>query len=125
MVVVQKQGSGPARPAFSPRTAARSRGMSIAPIGLRMSSEPAPRERPNVPQRGHTQEKPRKSRRITAFGIGVSKTTASIVGGIAELILLLFFASFFVDEPMRRAMERSMNRRLKGYSVTLPKLHFQ
>jgi Domain of Unknown Function (DUF748) len=90
-----------------------------------MSTERAPRERPTVPQRGHKPEKPRKRSRIKAFGIGVSKTAAWIVGGIVGLILLLFIASFFVDEPMRRAMEKSMNQRLKGYSVTLPKLHFR
>jgi uncharacterized protein DUF748 len=90
-----------------------------------MSSERAPRERPSAPAKGHPPEKPRKRGRIRAFGIGVSKTAAWIVGGIVGLIVLLVIASFFVDEPMRRAMERSMNERLKGYSVTLPKLHFQ
>src|SRR5512135_1924536 len=44
---------------------------------------------------------------------------------IVVLLVLLFVASFFVDAPMRRHMEASMNRSLKGYSVQLPKLHFQ
>src|SRR6266496_399048 len=90
-----------------------------------MSSERAPRERPSAPERGHKPDRPPKRSRIRAFGRGVSKTALWVGGGIVGLILLLFIASFFLDEPMRRAMERSMNQRLKGYSVTLPKLHFQ
>ena len=91
-----------------------------------MSSERAPRERPSAPERGHPPEKPEKKRsRARAFGRGVSKTALWTVGTIVGLIVLLFIASFFVDEPMRRAMEESMNERLKGYSVTLPGLHFQ
>ena len=90
-----------------------------------MSSERAPRERPTAPDRGHPPEKPQERSRVRAFGRGLSKTALWVVGGIVGLILLLFIASFFVDEPMRRAMERSMNQRLKGYAVTLPKLHFQ
>jgi hypothetical protein len=41
------------------------------------------------------------------------------------LLILLFAASFFVDEPMRRHMEAKMNASLKGYSVRLPGLHFR
>jgi hypothetical protein len=41
------------------------------------------------------------------------------------LLVLLFIASFFVDEPMRRSMERKINERLTGYSVRLPRLHFR
>jgi hypothetical protein len=44
---------------------------------------------------------------------------------LVGLLVLLFIASFFVDEPMRRVMERKMNERLTGYSVRLPRLHFQ
>ncbi|HJW15161.1 MAG TPA: hypothetical protein VJ776_10715, partial [Thermoanaerobaculia bacterium] len=62
---------------------------------------------------------------MRAFWRGFSKTTLWILGSVIGLVLLLVIASFFVDEPMRRAMERGMNRRLTGYSVTLPKLHFQ
>jgi hypothetical protein len=47
------------------------------------------------------------------------------LAGVAGLLVLLVIASFFVDEPMRRSMERSMNQRLKGYTVRLPRLHFQ
>jgi hypothetical protein len=39
-----------------------------------------------------------------------------------SLVLLVFVASFFVDEPLRRSIERRMNDRLEGYDVLLPKL---
>ncbi len=34
-------------------------------------------------------------------------------------------ASFFVDEPLRRTIERGMNESLKGYTVSLPRVRFQ
>ena len=90
-----------------------------------MSSERAPREGPAAPAGGHAPGRPPKRSRLRAFWRGFSKTTLWILGSVIGLVLLLVIASFFVDEPMRRAMERGMNRRLTGYSVTLPKLHFQ
>ena len=39
-------------------------------------------------------------------------------------MLLLFAASFFRDELMRRHREARMNQSLKGYSVRLPGLRF-
>ncbi|ACH37173.1 MAG: hypothetical protein ACD_55C00030G0001 [uncultured bacterium] len=47
-----------------------------------------------------------------------------IVGIVVALVLIVFIASFFIDEPLRRATEKKMNQSLKGYSVRLPKLHF-
>jgi hypothetical protein len=47
------------------------------------------------------------------------------LGVAVGLLVLLFIASFFVDEPMRRAMERNINQKLTGYTVRLPRLHFQ
>jgi hypothetical protein len=47
------------------------------------------------------------------------------VGTLAALLLILYIASFFLDEPLRSIMEKQMNRDLKGYSVQLPKLHLQ
>src|ERR1035437_9956688 len=41
------------------------------------------------------------------------------------LTLLVVVASFFVDEPLRRSIQRQMNHRLEGYEVRLPKLHFR
>ena len=41
------------------------------------------------------------------------------------ILLVLFIASYFLDEPLRGSMENRMNGSLKGYFVRLPKLHFQ
>lgn len=46
-------------------------------------------------------------------------------GIVAALIMVLFIASFFLDEPLRRKVEAEMNHNLKGYSVRLPELHLQ
>jgi hypothetical protein len=47
------------------------------------------------------------------------------VGVPATLALVLYVASFFLDEPIRRTMEMKINRNLKGYSVRLSGAHFQ
>ncbi|HEX4440610.1 MAG TPA: DUF748 domain-containing protein [Thermoanaerobaculia bacterium] len=46
-------------------------------------------------------------------------------GTIVALLVLLFIASLFVDEPMRRSMERRVNQSLKGYQAHIGGLHFQ
>ncbi len=46
-------------------------------------------------------------------------------GILAALLLILFIASYFLDEPLRGSMEKRINAPLKGYSVRLPGLHFQ
>jgi len=46
--------------------------------------------------------------------------------GICALVIcVLFVVSYFLDEPLRISMENRMNSQLKGYTVRLPKLHFQ
>jgi hypothetical protein len=47
------------------------------------------------------------------------------VGIPVALVLVLYSASFFLDEPLRRITEEKINRDLKGYSVLLPGLHVQ
>jgi hypothetical protein len=47
------------------------------------------------------------------------------VGILAALVIVLYAASYLLDEPLRRNMEKRLNRDLKGYSVRLPKLHVQ
>jgi hypothetical protein len=54
-----------------------------------------------------------------------SRTFRWTIGIPAAVAIVLFIASFFLDEPLRRNMEMKMNRDLKGYSVRLPKLHLQ
>jgi len=44
---------------------------------------------------------------------------------LVVLALVLFAGSFLLDEPLRSNMEMEMNRDLKGYTVRIPKLHFQ
>ncbi len=46
-----------------------------------------------------------------------------VLGILAAIALVLYIASFFLDEPLRRVTERKVNRDLKGYSVRLPELH--
>jgi hypothetical protein len=47
------------------------------------------------------------------------------VAGVAVAIaLLLVITAFFLDEPLRRIVERQMNERLKGYTATVGKLNF-
>lgn len=57
-------------------------------------------------------------------GGGVPKALLWVVGVLIALVLVVFIASFFIDEPLRRTTEKRMNQSLKGYSVRLPKLHF-
>lgn len=47
------------------------------------------------------------------------------IGSLLGLLLLLFIAPFFLDEPLRKSMESNINSDLKGYSVRLPELHLQ
>jgi hypothetical protein len=54
-----------------------------------------------------------------------SKALRWVVGIAAAFALVLFCVSFFLDETIRRNMEEKINQDLKGYSVRLPKLHFQ
>jgi hypothetical protein len=47
------------------------------------------------------------------------------VTGVAVAIGVLLIASaFFLDEPLRRLVERQMNERLKGYTATVGRLDF-
>lgn len=65
----------------------------------------------------HTEERARSGKlpgsRALRWGVGVP----------AALVILLFGGSFFLDEPLRSAMEKRMNRHLVGYSVRLPGVH--
>ena len=47
------------------------------------------------------------------------------LGALAALALILYIASYFIDEPLRRMTEKKVNQSLKGYSVRIPKLHLQ
>lgn len=61
-----------------------------------------------------------KSARARALVIAKRAFAATLV-----LTVLVVVASFFVDEPLRRNIERRMNESLDGYEVRLPKLRFR
>jgi hypothetical protein len=75
------------------------------------------------PEQAPPPERPVRGRR--RFAHGISRTALWVGGTILGLLVLLFVASFFVDEPMRRSMERRMNQSLKGYQAHIGGLHFQ
>ena len=43
--------------------------------------------------------------------------------GVGLLVFVTVIAALFIDEPARRYMERKINSRLTGYTITVPKLH--
>src|SRR5664279_4480992 len=63
---------------------------------------------------------PLKKRRVLALRLAKRVFVAWVA-----LTLLVVVASFFVDEPLRRSIERRMNDRLEGYEVRLPKLRLR
>ncbi len=74
------------------------------------------------PSRARTEPVPT---RLHAALLSIPRALRGVAAAVLILLILLFAASFFVDEPMRRHMETKMNASLKGYSVRLPGLHFQ
>jgi hypothetical protein len=52
-----------------------------------------------------------------------SRTLRWGAGMVGALVLTLYGAAFFLDEPLRSMMEKRMNGHLVGYSVRLPGLH--
>ena len=54
-----------------------------------------------------------------------SRVLRWVFGIMAAVVIVLFMASFLLDEPLRRITEAKLNRDLKGYTVRLPALHFQ
>ncbi|MEO8349722.1 MAG: DUF748 domain-containing protein [Acidobacteriota bacterium] len=71
---------------------------------------------------------PRKRRRPVAalkhFGGHVSRHGLQVLAVIGGLILLVIIASFFLDEPIRRQMEKRMNEKLTGYTARIGDLDF-
>lgn len=67
--------------------------------------------------------KPQHSRRNASSTL--QRVLLWSAGTLAAIIVVLFIASFFLDEPLRRYTETKLNKDLKGYSVKLPGLHFQ
>lgn len=87
------------------------------------SSAPRPAETRPRPTTG-----PRKHKtllgKIGHAGFHFSKHTLQLLGIILGILLLIVIASFFVNEPMRRAMEKNINQRLTGYTAHIQDLDF-
>jgi len=47
-----------------------------------------------------------------------------LTGVAAAIAVVLVISAFFLDEPLRRLVERQMNERLKGYTARVHKLNF-
>ena len=90
-----------------------------------MATERVSRESDPVPRKGHS---PRKRPLKAKFKTAARRLPRAVLWalvGLVILVMLIVIASFFVDEPMRRSIEKNMNQRLTGYTVQLPRLHFQ
>jgi hypothetical protein len=85
-------------------------------------------ERREKPRETTPPDAPRKRRRPLAVlkhaGVHFSKHTLQILAVVLGLFLLILIASFFVDEPMRRAMEKNINQSLIGYTARIQDLDF-
>ena len=78
-------------------------------------------DRPSEPIR------PRRARRpgrLLAFGRRASRWLLWTIAGIAAFLLLVWIASYLADRPLTSYMERRVNSRLKGYSASLRRAHF-
>jgi hypothetical protein len=51
------------------------------------------------------------------------RAAVQVVAGVLIVVALLIVVSFFVDGPMRTAIERDMNKALTGYRVSIEKAH--
>ena len=79
-----------------------------------------PRPRPTTGPRKH----PTLLGKIGHAGFHFSKHTLQLLGIVLGIVLLIVIASLFVDEPMRRAMEKNINQRLTGYTAHIQKVDF-
>jgi hypothetical protein len=86
---------------------------------------PEPRERPRDTPRKHVHRKHSTFLgKVGHAGFHFSKHTLQLLGILLVLALVVIIASFFVDEPMRRAMEKKINASLTGYTAHIQDLDF-
>jgi hypothetical protein len=64
-------------------------------------------------------------RKPLAKKLPASRVLRWVVGIPVILALVLYGASYLLDEPLRRNTEKKLNRDLKGYSVRLQSVHVQ
>lgn len=78
------------------------------------------------PALGPEAERPRRARRWRPRlrWPRLGRRSRWVLGGIALFVGLIVVASFSVDEPLRRYVERQMNERLEGYTARIDRLSF-
>ena len=54
----------------------------------------------------------------------VGRLTFWLTGVVVSVLVLLFVAAFFIDEPLRRYMVRTMNEKMVGYTIYIPGFDF-
>ncbi|MET0850977.1 MAG: DUF748 domain-containing protein [Candidatus Rokuibacteriota bacterium] len=54
----------------------------------------------------------------------IGRRTSWLLASLVALIALIVIGAFFVDEPLRRYVERRMNESLDGYTVSIRRLSF-
>ncbi len=89
-----------------------------------MATERRAPESGHAPTRGQEPDKRGPASHLRNAARALPRALLWTLAGVVGLAVLLIIASFFVDEPMRRSMEQKINRRLTGYSVRIPRLHF-
>ncbi|HXM79591.1 MAG TPA: hypothetical protein VOA00_10185, partial [Thermoanaerobaculia bacterium] len=103
-------------------------GTPIAPSRSREDSSLSTHRKSEPPRNAEPPKKEKRWNRalskLRKAGPASRKTALSVGVAILILIVLVIVVSFFIDEPLRRQMERRMNQSLKGYTVQIPKLHF-
>ena len=73
---------------------------------------------------GHRGRQWRAGLTHTLFGSKTRKAVFFTAALFIVLIVLIVFAAFFIDEPLRQRMEANLNRSLTGYTVRIGKLDF-
>jgi hypothetical protein len=63
-------------------------------------------------------------RRVTELFRGHPRWYRWLTGVAVAIVIVLVITAFFLDEPLRRLVERQMNERLKGYTATVGTLNF-
>jgi hypothetical protein len=91
----------------------------MATESARRRSFPGP-----APAGGQPPRKQTPARQLRRAARALPRALLWLVVAFVGLAVLVIIASFFVDEPMRRSMEKKINNRLTGYSVQIPRLHF-